>query len=165
MIFASGYVEANELKDVEPVITELKNRNIEVEGVNGEKIVFIIERDIADLVKTELDNIKNITGVRNVYLSYFSLEHEGEEILEKSEKTQTEIVGIIVQVNEGLRDVLIKDFEAMPNINIYGMKDNQIVLILDTDDLHVLTQKIQEITKMNGVIRVYPIFSRESLPF
>jgi len=79
MIFASGYIEANELSDVEGVITALKNRNIETGDVKGEKIVFIIERDTSDLVRAELENLKNINGVRNVYLAYFSLEEDNDK--------------------------------------------------------------------------------------
>lgn len=77
MIVASGYIEANEIKDVETVVRELQARNIEVNEVKEEKIVFLVERDTAEKVKAELDTLKDIEGVRGVYLAYFSLE-EGE---------------------------------------------------------------------------------------
>lgn len=76
-----------------------------------------------------------------------------------------DIVSIIVQVREDVRNALARVFENMPHISIYGMKDNQIVLMLDTDDIHVLAHNIREIQKMDGVIVVHPVFSRDSLPF
>lgn len=78
MYIASGYVEANETGEVQKVVDAFKERNIEVNGINEEKIVFIIERQTSGEVKTELDALRDINGVRNVYLSYFTLGEEGE---------------------------------------------------------------------------------------
>ncbi len=76
-----------------------------------------------------------------------------------------EVTGIIVQLEESARDGLLKTLADMPHISIYSVKDNQIVLVIDTDDIYVLTQKTKEIQEMNGVIGVYPVFSLDSLPF
>ncbi len=80
MIIASGFVEANELSEVEKVISSLKTRGFKVEEVNEEKIVFLIERDSIANVKNEIDSLKGIEGVRNVYLTYYSMEGADEEI-------------------------------------------------------------------------------------
>lgn len=80
MIIASGFVEANEQKDVEAVIKILKAKGIEIGDINEEKIVYLIERETSDLVKLELDSLKDIEGVRNVYLTYFSLEGSDEVV-------------------------------------------------------------------------------------
>ncbi|MDI6800738.1 MAG: chaperone NapD [Thermodesulfovibrionales bacterium] len=74
MVVASGYVEANELSDVEMVVNNLKAMDIEVNDVNEEKVVFVIERETAVEVKKKLDSLRDVAGVRNVYLAYFSLE-------------------------------------------------------------------------------------------
>lgn len=74
MIVASGFVEVNELNDVERVIDELKIREIEVNEVKDGKIIFLIERETMAQVRTELDSLKDIEGVRGVYLAYYSLE-------------------------------------------------------------------------------------------
>ncbi|MEW6408621.1 MAG: chaperone NapD [Nitrospirota bacterium] len=74
MIIASGFVEVNELNDVERVVSELKMREIEVNEVREEKIVFLVERETIAEVKAELDSFKDIDGVRNVYLAYYSAE-------------------------------------------------------------------------------------------
>lgn len=72
------------------------------------------------------------------------------------------MVGFIVKIKEGLTDTAVKSFEDMPHISLYGANDNQIVLLVDTDDVHVLAHKIREIRAMNGVLEVYPIFPRDS---
>ncbi len=72
---------------------------------------------------------------------------------------------MIVQVKEGFHDTLLRVFEAMPHISIHGIRSNRIVLMLDTDDIHVLAQTTREIQDMEGVLGVYPIFSKDALPF
>ncbi|MEW5746676.1 MAG: chaperone NapD [Nitrospirota bacterium] len=74
MIVASGFIEVNEERDVETVVKALEEREVEVTDRKDEKIVFLIEREATGQVKETLDSLKNIEGVRSVYLAYFSLE-------------------------------------------------------------------------------------------
>jgi len=78
MIIASGFVEVNDERDVEKVIKFLKAKGVEVGDVKGEKIVYLIERDTSALLKREIESLKDIEGIRNVYLTYFSLEGSDE---------------------------------------------------------------------------------------
>jgi len=79
MLVASGYVEVNEENDLDEVKAALETAAIEVTEALGEKIVFLIERDQAKEVKAALDHLKDIPGVRTVYLAYYSLECSDEE--------------------------------------------------------------------------------------
>lgn len=72
-----------------------------------------------------------------------------------------DIISIIVKVKEEFCDALIKVFEDMPHVKVFGIKGNQIVLILDTDDTHVVAHKTKDIQEMDGVIGVYPVFSQD----
>ena len=74
MIIASGFIELNEINDVEKVIPELKTRGVEVNEIKEDKIVLLVERETAAEAKKTLDSLKDIDGVRNVYLAYYSLE-------------------------------------------------------------------------------------------
>ena len=78
MILASGFLETNDPTDNEKVIQTLRERAVEVNGVKDEKIVFLIERETASEVKPVLDSLKDIEGVRNVYLTYYSIEEQQE---------------------------------------------------------------------------------------
>ncbi|MBZ0157867.1 MAG: chaperone NapD [Alphaproteobacteria bacterium] len=74
MIFASGFVEANGIEEVGRVLDTLRERNIEVTDMKEEKLVFLIERETVGQVKEALESLKDIEGVRSVYLAYYSLE-------------------------------------------------------------------------------------------
>ncbi|OGW25707.1 MAG: hypothetical protein A2X55_05365 [Nitrospirae bacterium GWB2_47_37] len=75
-----------------------------------------------------------------------------------------EIINMIVQVKEGFHDTLLRVFEAMSHISVHGIMSNQIVLALDTDDIHVLARTTKKIQDMEGVLGIYPIFSKDALP-
>lgn len=73
-MIASGFIEVNGQQDVDKVVEELKLRGVEVNETSGEKIVFLVERPSEGEVKREIESLKDIEGVRNVYLAYFTLE-------------------------------------------------------------------------------------------
>jgi nitrate reductase NapAB chaperone NapD len=74
VIVASGFVETFDEDHTAPVADELRGRNIEVKGAENEKVVFLVERETVGQVKAALDSLKDIPGVRSVYLAYYSLE-------------------------------------------------------------------------------------------
>lgn len=74
MVIASGYLETNDYDDIESVVTILKEKDFEVDEINGVKIIYLIERQTSGELKREIESLKDIKGVRNVYLTYFSLE-------------------------------------------------------------------------------------------
>lgn len=75
------------------------------------------------------------------------------------------MVGLIVEVQPACCDGLAKVICGKPHIRLHGVKDNQIVLILDTEDIHVIAHSTKEINEIEGVVGVYPVFSYGSLPF
>ncbi|MBN2655116.1 MAG: hypothetical protein JXR79_08420 [Nitrospirae bacterium] len=74
MVIASGYMEVNTTDDVKPVTDELASRQVEVDTVENDKVVFLIERDTLGDAKAVFEQLKYIDGVRNVYLAYYSLD-------------------------------------------------------------------------------------------
>ncbi len=74
MIVASGFIEVEGEVNIENVVDELKKRNLEINEILKTKIVFLIERETIGAVKSELDLLKKISGVKNVHLAYYSLE-------------------------------------------------------------------------------------------
>ncbi|MBZ0157868.1 MAG: chaperone NapD [Alphaproteobacteria bacterium] len=75
------------------------------------------------------------------------------------------MVGFIVRVEENAREFLSASLSRKPHMSVHGAKGDQILLLLDTDDIHVIAQSTREINEMKGVVGVYPIFSPDSLPF
>lgn len=74
MIVASGFVEVNEEKDAEKVAEAIRGRGFEIREMSGEKIVYLLEREKAADLRPQIDALKEVDGVRSVYLAYYSLE-------------------------------------------------------------------------------------------
>jgi len=74
MVIVSGFVEANSVDDVENVSEALKEKSISVTDTKEEKVVFLIEKEDVAEVKLDLNSMKDIKGVRNVYLAYYSID-------------------------------------------------------------------------------------------
>jgi nitrate reductase NapAB chaperone NapD len=69
------------------------------------------------------------------------------------------MISIVVKVKEGCCDSLTRIFEGMSHVRVFSIKGNEIVLILDTEDMHVVSHMTKDIQEMDGVIGVYPLFS------
>lgn len=80
MIVASGFVEINEEKDAPLVIERLIAQGFEISEQTAEKIVYLIEGEVAGRLRKKIDALKDVPGVRNVYLAYFSLEGADQEM-------------------------------------------------------------------------------------
>lgn len=74
MVVASGFIEVTELSEAERIAGELKIRSIEVNEINNDKIVFLIERETMAEVKDDFEPLRDIKGVKNVHLAYYSIE-------------------------------------------------------------------------------------------
>lgn len=84
MVIASGFIEVNKLNEMEQIVNELRMRKIEINEINNNKIVFLIERETMDKVKKDFEPLKDINGVNNVHLAYFSIEGADKENTEMS---------------------------------------------------------------------------------
>ncbi len=82
MIIVSGYIEVNDREAIPLIIEALKERNLEVHDIKEQKIVFLMERDLEGMpgvegrIRRELDSLKEIEGISNVYLAYFCYDEE-----------------------------------------------------------------------------------------
>ncbi|MCE5195405.1 MAG: chaperone NapD [Nitrospiraceae bacterium] len=84
MVFASGFVEINDINEIDKLKEELKSRSIIVDETKEEKIIFLVERETIGDVKKTLDELRDVDGIRSVYLAYYSLEGGDEEASEGS---------------------------------------------------------------------------------
>ncbi len=75
MVVAGGFVEVNGIINVERIVTELTRRGLDIDEVESEKILFLLERDTIDSVKTEINSLRDIDAVKNVHLTYYSFEN------------------------------------------------------------------------------------------
>jgi nitrate reductase NapAB chaperone NapD len=79
MIIASGFVELNDTNDIERIIGDLIAHGVEVSETKDGRIVFLIEKESTEEIKRSLDSLKEIDGIRNVNLAYYTLEGSDKE--------------------------------------------------------------------------------------
>jgi hypothetical protein len=79
MIFASGVVEIAGGLNVNRIVDVLKSRGLEIDDIEGEKVSFQIERITIGDVKSEMNSLKEVNGINNVHITYYSLEDGSEE--------------------------------------------------------------------------------------
>ncbi len=77
MIVASGFIEVKEMDTAGNVISELKKRGITVDDFRSDRILFLIERDSIEAVRHEISSLKKLEDVKNVHLTYYSMEDIG----------------------------------------------------------------------------------------
>lgn len=75
MVVASGYLEVNGIHNVGKIVNELKRREISINDIAEEKIMFLMERENVDVIKSEIALLKEIGEVRSVHLTYYSVEN------------------------------------------------------------------------------------------
>ena len=75
MVVAGGFLEVNGIHNMGKILDELKTRNIGVNEVAEERIMFLMERESVDVIKSEIALLKCIGDVRNVHLTYYSVEN------------------------------------------------------------------------------------------
>jgi nitrate reductase NapAB chaperone NapD len=74
MVAASGFVEARESHNVGKIANELTKRKINVIEIEEARILFLMERESVDAVRNEIALLKTMTDVKNVHLTYYSVE-------------------------------------------------------------------------------------------
>ena len=75
MIVAGGFLEVNGIHNVGKILNELKRREIGINEIAEERIMFLMERENVDVIKSEIALLKGIGDVRNVHLTYYSVEN------------------------------------------------------------------------------------------
>lgn len=75
MVVASGYLEVKGIHNVASVVNELKRRDIAINDMAEERIMFFMERENVEVIKKEIALLEDIADVRRVHLTYYSVEN------------------------------------------------------------------------------------------
>jgi nitrate reductase NapAB chaperone NapD len=75
VVIASGFVEVNGINNIEKIVGELKRRKVNIDEIESEKILFLMEKDTVDAVKTEINSLRGLENIKNVHLTYYSIEN------------------------------------------------------------------------------------------
>lgn len=75
MVIASGFVEVNEDRSMDKIVGEMKKRGLNIDEVESGKILFLMERETLDAIKTEIGSLRSIAEVKNIHITYYSFEN------------------------------------------------------------------------------------------
>jgi hypothetical protein len=76
MPIASGFVEADSADDAPGVVAEFQRLGVEVPGVTGDRVLFLVERARGADLRAAVESFGAMAGVRSVYVAYVSVEEE-----------------------------------------------------------------------------------------
>ncbi len=69
------------------------------------------------------------------------------------------IASAVVETEEGLIGAVLGILAQMPEVSVYGVKENQIVVVMDGDSIGVIEESIRNMQTLEGVVGVYPVYS------
>lgn len=69
------------------------------------------------------------------------------------------VTSVIVEVEEGTGEAVLNSLSKIDNVSVYGIKDNQIVTVIEGNELEELEDTIRILYSLNNVIGVFPVFS------
>jgi nitrate reductase NapAB chaperone NapD len=67
------------------------------------------------------------------------------------------IAGIIVEVQNGAEASVLTGLAQIPQISVYGVKENQIVTIIEGDNAASVNDTVSRVSLFDGVLGVYPV--------
>jgi nitrate reductase NapAB chaperone NapD len=67
------------------------------------------------------------------------------------------IAGIIVEVQNGAAALVLAGLAQIPQISVYGVKENQIVTVIEADDAASVNDTVSRVSLFDGVLGVYPV--------
>ncbi len=67
------------------------------------------------------------------------------------------IAGIIVEVQNGAEASVLTGLARIPQISVYGVKENQIVTVIEGDNAASVNDTVSRVSLFDGVLGVYPV--------
>lgn len=71
------------------------------------------------------------------------------------------VASVIVEVEDLSCEAVLNGLAGFNNISVYGIKDNQIVTVIEGDDMKSIEDTIKALYEIDKVIGVYPVFGGE----
>jgi nitrate reductase NapAB chaperone NapD len=71
------------------------------------------------------------------------------------------ISSIIVAIEDGAIEQVLPRLGAVPGVSVFGVKDNQIVTVVEAETLSAVNGIIKVASEFEGVIGIYPVYAGE----
>lgn len=69
------------------------------------------------------------------------------------------VASLIVEFEDGSGETVLNSLARISNISVYGIKDNQIVAVIEGEDMQVIDNTIRQLYGIANVIGVYPVYA------
>ena len=71
------------------------------------------------------------------------------------------IVSVVVEIEENSIEQVLPELGKIPNISVFGVKDNQIVTVIEGETLVSVNDIIKKLSDLERVTGVYPVYAGE----
>jgi nitrate reductase NapAB chaperone NapD len=68
------------------------------------------------------------------------------------------ITSVIVEIKDGSSEKVLAHLARMPQVSVYGMKDSQIVTVIEDSAPAAVDAVVLQISGLEEVIGVYPVY-------
>lgn len=71
------------------------------------------------------------------------------------------VASVIVEVEADSCEAVLNSLAGFNNVSVYGIKDNQIVTVIEGNDMKSIEDTIKALYEIDKVTGVYPVFGGE----
>ena len=69
------------------------------------------------------------------------------------------ISSAVVEVINGSSETVVNSLAGIDNVSVFGLKDNQIVAVIEDGDIWGIQDTIKKIYGIESVVGVYPVYA------
>ena len=69
------------------------------------------------------------------------------------------IASVIVEIEDGASDAVLGSIAQIARATVYGIKENQIVTVIEGGDSSAIDEVIGQLSGLDKVIGVYPVYA------
>lgn len=69
------------------------------------------------------------------------------------------ISSAVVEIRNGAGESVLNSLAGIENVSVYGIKDNQIVMVIEDRDMPGIQDTIKKIYGIESVVGVYPVYA------
>lgn len=69
------------------------------------------------------------------------------------------ISSAVVEIRNGAEEAVLNSLAHIEKVSVYGIKDNQIVMVIEDMDMPGIQDTIKKIYSIDDVVGVYPVYA------
>lgn len=71
------------------------------------------------------------------------------------------VTSVVIEISDGVGEDVLSALARVPQVNVYGIKENQIVSVIEGETAGNVEDTVRTIQTLDGVQGVYPVYSGE----